>query len=193
MVFMNGITFSPEGKIRPAAVVLVGLVLSAVAFALDMVVATAAPSAFGAPGEVAALGFATVLGMSVPAVLGNTVGFYYSYRRYDPRALVKFLAPGAGFYVAFMVPHVWGLLAGGTFANFGVAAALTTLPVTIGVTTLLALRPGPVNPPHAAAPDNARGMGRRRLLGKSPITLPKATLSTKYEPAKWGRRKEKDG
>ena len=150
---MNRITFSPEGKIRPAAVVLVGLVLSAVAFALDIVVATAAPSAFGAPGEVAALGFATVSGMSVPAVLGNTVGFYYSYRRYDPRALVKFLAPGAGFYVAFMVPHVWGLLAGGTFANFAVAA-LTTLPVTIGVTTLLALRPGPVN---AAAPDNARG------------------------------------
>ncbi len=138
---MNRITFSPEGKIRLAAVVLVGLVISAVAFSLDMLIATTAPSAFGAPGEVAALGFTKVLGMSVPAVLGNTIGFYYSYRRYDPRANLKFLVPAAGFYVAFMVPHVWGLLAGGTFANFAVGAALTTLPVTIGVTTLLALRP----------------------------------------------------
>ena len=154
---MNRITFSPEGKIRLAAVVLVGLVSSAVAFSLDMLIATTAPSAFGAPGEVAALGSATVLGMSVPAVLGNTLGFYYSYRRYDPRADLKFLAPAAGFYVAFMVPHVWGLLAGGTFANFAVAAALTTLPVTIGVTTLLSLRPGPrpANAPAAASPSNA--------------------------------------
>ena len=158
---MTRITFSPEGKIQLTAVVLVGLVLSAVAFAFDMLIATTAPSAFGAPGEVAALGFATVLGMSVPAVRGNTVGFYYSYRRYDPRADLKFLAPAAGFYVAFMVPHVWGLLAGGTFANFAVAAALTTLPVTIGVTALLSLRPGPrpVNGPDAATLDNARGLG----------------------------------
>ncbi len=154
---MNRITFSPEGKIRPAAVVLVGLVLSAVAFALDMLIATTAPSAFGTPGEVAALGFATVLEMSVPAVLGNTMGFYYSYRRYDPRGNLKFLVPATGFYVAFMLPHVWGLLAGGTFANFAVAAALTTFPVSIGVTALLSLRPGPrpVSAPAATSPSNA--------------------------------------
>ena len=153
---MNRITFSPEGKIQLTAVVLVGLVLSAAAFALDMLIATTAPSFIGAPGEVATLGFATVLGMSVPAVLGNTMGFYYSYRRYDPWADLKFLAPAAGFYVAFMVPHVWGLLAGGTFATFAVAAALTTLPVTIGVTTLLSLRPGrQAAAPAAASPSNA--------------------------------------
>lgn len=154
---MNRITFGPEGEIRPAAVALVGLVLSAVAFALDVLIATAAPSFIGAPGEVAARGFATVLGMSAPAVLGNTIGFYYSYRRYDPRADLKFLAPAAGFYLAFMVPHVWGLLAGGTFADFAVGAALTTLPVAIGVTALLSLRPGlrPANAPAAASPSNA--------------------------------------
>lgn len=154
---MNRITFSPEGEIRLPAVVLVGLVLSAIAFALDMLIATTAPSAFGAPGEVAALGFATVLGMSAPAVLGNTIGFYYSYRCYDPRADLKFLAPAAGFYLAFMVPHVWGLLAGGALANFAVAAVLTTLPVIIGVTALLGLRPGPrpANAPATASPSNA--------------------------------------
>jgi hypothetical protein len=141
---MNRIVFSREGEIHPAAVVLVGLILSAIAFALDMLIATAAPTALGAPGEVATLGFATVLMMSVPAVLGNTLGFYMSYRRYDPRALVKFLAPAAGFFVAFMVPHVWGLIAGGTFANFAVAAILSIVPVAIAVTTLLALRPDSV-------------------------------------------------
>lgn len=145
---MNRITFSPEGKIRPAAVALVGLALSAVAFALDMLIATTAPSFIGAPGEVAALGFATVLLMSVPWGLGNSLGFYIAYRRYDPRALVKFLAVVAGIYVAFMILPVWGLLAGGTFANFAVAAVLTTLPVIISVTMLLALRPV-----------NARGLG----------------------------------
>ena len=154
---MNRITFSPEGKIRPAAVALVGLALSAAAFALDMLIATTAPAFIGVPGEVAALGFATVLGMSAPAVMGNTMGFYYSYRRHDPRADLKFLSPAAGFYVAFMVPHVWGLLAGGTFANFAVGAALTTLPVAIGVTALLSLRPvpRPANAPAAASPSNA--------------------------------------
>jgi hypothetical protein len=122
-----------------------------------MLIATAAPLAIEAMGEVAALGFVTVLGMSVPAVVGNTVGFYYSYRRYDPRANLKFLVPAAGFYVAFMVLHVWGLLAGGTFATFTVSAALTSLPVTIGVTALLSLRPGPrpANAPAVASPSNA--------------------------------------
>ena len=154
---MNRITFSPEGKIRPAAVVLVGLVLSAVAFALDMLIATTAPSFIGAPGEIAALGFTTVLTMSVPAVVGNSVGFYMSYRRYDPRALVKFLAPAAGFYVAFTIPPVWGLLAGGTFAAFAAASVLNIVPVAIAVTALLSLRlgPRPDSAPAAASPSNA--------------------------------------
>jgi hypothetical protein len=157
MEFMNRITFSREDEIRPAAVVLVGLVLSAIAFALDMLIATAAPSAIGAPGEAPALGLITLLMISVPAVLGNTLGFYMSYRRYDPRALVKFLAPAAGIFVAFMIPHVWGLLAGGTFAAFAVAAILSIVPYAIAVTTLLALRPGPDSAPEPD-PDNVQGL-----------------------------------
>ncbi|CAA9453973.1 MAG: hypothetical protein AVDCRST_MAG80-2621 [uncultured Rubrobacteraceae bacterium] len=139
---MNRITFSKGGDIRPAAVVLVGLVLSAIALALDTLIANAAPAAFGAPGEVSAFGPVKVLLASVPAVVGNTLGFYMSYRRYDPRALVKFLAPAAGFFVAFMVPPVWGLLAGGTFTAFAVASLLNIVPVAIAVPTLLGLRPG---------------------------------------------------
>jgi hypothetical protein len=157
MEFMNRITFSREGEIRPAAVVLVGLVLSAIAFALDMLIATAAPSAIGVPGEAPAFGLITVLMMSVPYALGNTLGFYMSYRRYDPRALVKFLAPVAGIFVAFMIPYVWGLLAGGTFAAFAVAAILNIVPVAISVTTLLALRPGPDSAPEPD-PDNVQGL-----------------------------------
>ncbi len=159
---MNRITFSQEGEIRPDAVVLVGLVLSAIAFALDMLIATAAPSAIGVLSEVPTLGLVAVLMMSVPAVLGNTLGFYMSYRRYDPRADLKFLVPAAGFYMAFMVPHVWGLLAGGTFAAFAafaVAAILNAVPVAIAVTTLLALRPGPESAPEPVpepVPDNVQ-------------------------------------
>ena len=138
---MNRITFSREGDIRPATVVLVGLTLSAIAFALDALIASAAPAAFGAPGEVPAFGLGKVLLASVPAVLGNTLGFYMSFRRYDPRALVKFLAPAAGFFVAFMIPPIWGLLAGGTFTAFAVASILNTVPVAIAVPTLLGLRP----------------------------------------------------
>ena len=138
---MNRITFSQEGEIRPAAVALLGLVLSAVAFAIDSLIANAAPSAIGAPGEVPEFGIGKVLLATVPAVLGNTLGFYLSYRSYDPRALVKFLAPAAGFFVAFMVPPAWGLLAGGTLAAFAVAATLNVVPVAIAVTVLLALRP----------------------------------------------------
>jgi len=49
---MNRITFNESGEIRGAAVVLVGLVLSAIALTLDMLIANAAPSFFGASGEV---------------------------------------------------------------------------------------------------------------------------------------------
>lgn len=154
---MNRITFSRDGEIRPAAVVMVGLVLSAIAFALDMLIANAAPLAFGAPGEVPEFGIGKVLLASVPAVLGNTLGFYTSYRSYSPRALVKFLVPAAGFFVAFMIPPVWGLLAGGTFAAFAVAATLNVVPVAIAVSVLLGLRPDIQRPAGAmvASPGNA--------------------------------------
>jgi hypothetical protein len=140
---MNRITFSPEGEIRPAAVVLVGLVLSAIALALDMLIANAAPSVFGAPGEVPEFGLGKVLLASIPAVLGNILGFYMSYRAYHPRALVKFIAPAAGFFAAFMIPPAWGLLAGGTFAAFAVASVLNVVPVAMAVSVLLGLRPNP--------------------------------------------------
>lgn len=140
---MNRITFNESGEIRGAAVVLVGLTLAAIALALDMLTATVGPSVFGAPGEVPAFGLGKVLLASVPAVLGNTLGFYMSYCAYDPRALVKFLVPGAAFFVAFMIPPVWGLLVGGNLATFAVASLLNIVPVAIAVPVLLSLRPGP--------------------------------------------------
>jgi hypothetical protein len=138
---MNRIVFSREGGIRPAVVVGVGLLLSAIAFAVNMLIANAAPPAFGAPEEVSQFGFAKVLMATVPAVLGNALGFYMSYRRYDPQALVKFLAPAAGFYVAFMSIPVWALISGGTYTAFAVGAILNTVAVAIAVPALLALRP----------------------------------------------------
>lgn len=149
---MNRITFSQSGDIRPGAVVLVGLVLSAIALTLDMLIATVGPSVFGAAGEVPAFGLGKVLMASLPAVLGNTYGFYMSYRAHDPKALLKFLAPAAAFFLVFMIPPVWGLLAGGTFATFIVATLLNIVPVAIAVPVLLGLRPGgaPVASPGGA-------------------------------------------
>ncbi|QIN83497.1 hypothetical protein GBA63_13290 [Rubrobacter tropicus] len=149
---MNRIVFSREGGIRPAAVVGVGLLLSAIAFAVNTLIAGVAPPAFGAPGEVSQFGFVKVLMATVPAVLGNTLGFYMSYRKYDPRALVKFLAPAAGFYVAFMAIPVLGLISGGTFTAFAVGATLNTVAVAVAVPALLALRPQIIPEP---VPDDA--------------------------------------
>ena len=83
---MNRIMFSREGEIRPAAVVLVGLILSAMAFGTNTLIANAVPPALGAPGEVSQFGTMKVALATFPAVLGNALGFYMSYRRYDPRA-----------------------------------------------------------------------------------------------------------
>ena len=138
---MNRIMFTGEGNIRPAAVVGVGLILSAIAFAVNVLIANAAPPAFGAPGEISQFGFVKVLMATVPAVLGNVFGFYMSYRRYDPRALVKFLVPAAGFYVAFMAIPAWGLISGGTLTAFAVGAIINTVAVAVAVPALLALRP----------------------------------------------------
>ncbi len=146
---MNRIMFSEEGGIRPVAVVVVGLVLSAVAFAINMLIANTAPGALGVPGEVSQFGAVKVVLATVPAVLGNTLGFYMSYRRYDPRADLKFLAPAAGFFVAFMGLPVWGLISGGTITAFAVASTLNIVAVAVAVPALLALRPRP-----ETAPDN---------------------------------------
>src|ERR687893_1808803 len=97
---------------------------------------------FSREGEASQFGTVKVVLATVPAVLGNILGFYLSSRRYDPRALVKFLAPAAGFYVAFMSIPVWGLLSGGTFTAFAVGAILNTVAVAVAVPALLALRPG---------------------------------------------------
>lgn len=140
---MNRIAFSRGGGIRPAAVVLLGLILSAIAFALDWMIVRNAPAIFGSLGEVHEFGIGKALLASVPAVLGNALGFYMSYRRYDPRADLKFLAPAAGFFVAFMIPPAWTLLfGGGTLATFATSAVLNTIPVAVAVSALLALRPG---------------------------------------------------
>lgn len=138
---MNRVVFSQEGEIRPAAVVGLGLILSAIAFAINTLIANAAPPLLGAPDEVSQFGFVKVVLATVPAVLGNALGFYMSYRRYDPRALVKFLAPAAGFYVAFMAVPLWGLISGGTLTAFAVGSTLNTIAVAVAVPALLALRP----------------------------------------------------
>ena len=152
-MMMNRITFNQEGRLRPAAMIGVGLVLSAVALAINTLIANAAPPALGVPDEVAQFGFVKVLMATVPAVLGNALGFYMSYRKYDPRALVKFLAPAAGFFVAFMSIPFYGLLAGGTFTAFAVASALNVVAVAVAVPALLALRPGARNSPEFAPGD----------------------------------------
>ncbi len=152
---MDRITFNESGDIRGAAVVLVGLTLSAIALALDVLISTVGPSIVGAPGEVPAFGLGKVLLASVPAVLGNTYGFYMSYRAHNPKALLKFLAPAAGFSVAFMIPPVWGLIAGGNLATFAVAL-LNVVPVVLAVAVLLGLRPGPrTDSVLALSPGNA--------------------------------------
>lgn len=152
---MDRITFNESGDIRGAAVVLVGLTLSAIALALDVLISTVGPSIVGAPGEVPAFGLGKVLLASVPAVLGNAYGFYMSYRAHDPKALLKFLAPVAGFSVAFMIPPVWGLIAGGNLATFAVAL-LNVVPVVLAVAVLLGLRLGPrTDSVLALSPGNA--------------------------------------
>ena len=141
---MRRITLSKGVDLRPAGLVLVALVLAAIAVALDMLVATAAPSVLGVPSDLPALGLGKVLLTSIPAVLSNTLGFYMSYRSYHPRALSKFLVPAAAFFLLFMIPPVWGLLAGGTPASFAAAALMNIVPVAIAVPALLSLRPNSV-------------------------------------------------
>ena len=120
------------------------LVLVAIAVALDMLVATAAPSVLGVPSDLPALGLGKVLLASIPAVLGNALGFYMSYRSYHSRALSKFLLPAAAFFLLFMIPPVWGLLAGGTPASFAATPLMNIVPVAIAVPALLGLRTGGV-------------------------------------------------
>jgi len=165
-MFMNRIVFSKGGEIPPDAVVLVGLVLSTIAFALDWMIVRNAPAIFGSLGEVHEFGIGKALVASFPAVLGNTLGFYLSYRSYDPRALVKFLAPAARFFAAFMIPPAWTLLLGwGAVATFATSSVVNIVPVSLAVAAFLALRPGlpsEVAQAGIAEPDGA---------GQAPVKL----------------------
>ncbi len=49
---MSRIVFGKEGKIRPVTVVVVGMVLSTIAFALDWMIVRNASAIFGSLGEV---------------------------------------------------------------------------------------------------------------------------------------------
>jgi hypothetical protein len=57
-MFMNRIVFCKEGEIRPVAVVLMGTVLSTIAFALDLMIVRNASAIFGSLGEVHGFGSA---------------------------------------------------------------------------------------------------------------------------------------
>ena len=90
---MKGITLFECGRLSPVALSLVILAMSAAAFAIDILVATVAPSFLGVPGDDPVLGLRRVSMASIAPVLGNAIGFYMSYRSYHPRADLRFLAP----------------------------------------------------------------------------------------------------
>ncbi|BDP43932.1 hypothetical protein DAETH_39010 (plasmid) [Deinococcus aetherius] len=88
---------------------------------------------------------------TLPAVLGNTLGFYLSYRAPHLRALSKFLLPAAAFFVLFMLPALWALLMGSGLGAFAAAALINIVPVAIAVPILLGLRPAAARRPFTSA------------------------------------------
>ena len=144
---MNRLTFDQTGNIRAPSVVLLGFVLSGLALSLNVLLAGVAPTAFGVPSDLSVLGLNRLMWATIPAVLGNALGFYLAYRAPHPRALRKFLVPAAAFYGLFMIPHLWALLAGGTLGAFGVGALISTVPVALAVPVFLGLRPGTLRKP----------------------------------------------
>ena len=146
---MNRLTFNPTGSIRVPSVILLGFVLSAMALTLNVLLAGVAPAAFGVPNDLPVLELNRLMWATIPAVLGNTLGFYLAYRSIRLHALRKFLEPAALFYALFMIPPIYALLGGGTLAAFTVAALINTVPVALAVPVFLSLRPGHARQPQA--------------------------------------------
>ena len=138
---MNHLTFSPIGEIRTSSVILLCVLLSGLALSLNLLIAGVAPGVFGVANDHPVLSLNKLMLASIPAVLGNTLGFYLSYRSPGPRALVKFLVPAALFFVLFMSAPTWLLFTGGTPAAFALTALLNAAPVILAVSIFLSLRP----------------------------------------------------
>lgn len=147
---MNSVMFGETGRLRTSSVLLAGLALSALALTVNTQVAAAAPAVLGAPNDLPPLSPARLMLATLPAVLGNTLGFFLAYRSPHPRALLKFLVPAALFFVLFMLPALWALLTGGSLAAFAVATVINVVPVAVAVPVLLSLRPSQET--SAAAP-----------------------------------------
>jgi uncharacterized membrane protein len=141
IVLMKRFTLFRGSRLSLAALALVTLALSVIALTIGMLVDAVAPSVLEVPSDDPVLSLMSVSLASILSVLGYAIGFYFSYRSHDPRALLKFLAPAAGFFLAFMISPVWGLLAGDAFASFAVASALNVVPLAVALPVLLSLRP----------------------------------------------------
>ena len=154
---MNQLTFDTNHRIRTMSVVLIGIVLSALALSLNLLIARLAPNLFGIPADLPLLTLNTLMLATIPAVLGNTLGFYLAYRSPHPHALRKFLIPAALFFVLFMLPHIWTLFTGGTLSAFALATLINTVPVGLAVSVFLNLRP-----------KRAQTQNKRLVFDKSP-------------------------
>ena len=138
---MDQLTFDTDHRIRTMSVVLVGIILSALALSLYLLIARIVPNLFRIPADLPLLTLSNLMLATIPAVLGNTLGFYLAYRSPHPHALRKFLIPAALFFVLFMLPHIWTLFTGGTLSAFALATLINTVPVGLAVSVFLSLRP----------------------------------------------------
>ena len=109
------------------------------AYAANLLVRTLAIEVAGVPEDLHALELWQLLPATFFPVLGNSFGFYMSFRRPDDRSVVRYLIPTLGLPLLFIVLGLLQLNHGG-LAEVVTTIALVVLPVAISAPLMFRLR-----------------------------------------------------
>lgn len=130
--------------------------LCILAFLVNATIVAVALQGFNVPADTAMLDFPALLFGSVGPVIGNSVGFYASYRKPFAASIVVFLTPGVLLTAAFMVPVVTNFLDDSDVGALMASALVTVSPTILAVAVLIRRRPALLD---ATATTDAPGAG----------------------------------
>lgn len=150
------------------------------AFLVNATIVAVALQGFNVPADTAMLDFPALLFGSVGPVIGNTIGFYASYRKPFAASIVVFLTPGVLLTAAFMVPVVGQFIDDSDVGALVASALVTVSPTILAVAVLLWRKTALLDAP---APTDVPGAGDAPQPPAAPATQPPPGAAGSPAPA----------
>lgn len=160
--------------------------LCVLAFLVNATVVAVALQGFNVPADTETLDFPVLLFGSIGPVIGNSVGFYASYRKPFAASIVVFLTPGVVLTTVFMIPVITRFSDDADVGALIASVLVTVLPTVLTVTVLLRRRVALTQPPVSTGvagegeqPEPARDAPAGPPGGPGAVRAPSGPVSVK--------------